>query len=273
MRGKIGFTALCMVVLLAWSTTIAQAESAIRIFAVYPTRTEDSVTISWRTDPETKGSVEYADQSGEWKRTPWSDAYTEQHVFTLFNLNPATTYIYRINAEMEDGTSDSKSGDFTTLDSGNIPVTQDSKVLGSSFQALLSPSPTPFNAQQNQQMYYQNQQFVPYQYIPVPYPVNMYPQPQVLSEQNVVPTAIPTITPEPTPKPQVTGFTNENAVNLIVGILLGVSAAFLLHQLTKRRPEAKKTNSISKNKENTVKVVEDEEPLQEYTFETRSTNK
>ncbi len=208
----------------------------IRIYSIFVTRGSDSITISWRTEPETKSKLEYADVSGQWKETPWADTFTQQHSLTLLNLKADSSYLYRISAENEQGTLKTKTGSFTTLSSEVYGTTTDTETENGGFKTLLTPyltpslTPTP-TIMNPAVLGSQNFAYIPMP-IMMPYTYAYQPQGQQLAvtQPTVEPTPISvTISPAP-----ITGLNNfdSTSLTLVIGLVLGVIASFFIYQLT-----------------------------------------
>jgi len=230
------FLLIGIVFLLCATTIYAQVADTIRIYSIFVNRGTDSVTISWKTDPRAKGKVEYADSAGEWKETPWSDTYRSDHSYTLLNLEPNATYLYRITAENIDGEVKTKTGNFTTLDEQAVGVINTGNTGDTSgFRALLSPEPTAVPTVIPGVLGAQNG-VLPY-YIPIPIAYQPVLQAQA-NDTLVAPTYAPTAIPTPTEKPSASLLNDTNSTMLIVGIVLGIIVALLLSQLITQKSTA-----------------------------------
>lgn len=239
------------------SETVLDTEGDVRIYSVFVTRGVETSTISWRTNPKTKGRVEYAGPDGAWKKTPWNESFTNDHSITLLQLVPDNTYLYRINAEDENKVLATKSDTFNTLGSEILGGESqlDNTSQQSSFQAILSPSPSPNNPSL----------FPPY-YSPIlglqtvsvlPYFVN----PNTAMVQPTpfpTPTPSPTLTPTPTP---ASAFLNNQSTNLILGVLLGIIIALLLHQAATRKSISTKFSQAKK----------EDPPMKKFQFKINAT--
>jgi hypothetical protein len=226
----------------------ANAETVnINIFSIYASRATENTTITWKTDPETKGRIEYADESGTWQSTPWEEGFTPDHSITLLNLLPNTTYIYRINAENRQGELKTKTDNFTTVNSQSMEEESDqsSNLGASTFNSVLTPYVTPtimnynnytnipnYNAQVLGQQVPQN----------APYFQNIIP----LAIAPPASTPIPTDTPTPTPIP-ATSFLSNNSNTLIIGILAGLAISLLVYQFVFRENAASRFDRTKKH--------------------------
>jgi hypothetical protein len=77
----------------------ASAQGAVSVDLIRAVRVADtSVTLSFRTDEESIGSVEYASVLGE-DRTLTDSVQQTDHVFTLDGLDPAHAYTFTLRAE------------------------------------------------------------------------------------------------------------------------------------------------------------------------------
>ena len=240
MKGMIALTLLCSAVNLIF-TPLAHpvfAAEAVRISAVYANRSTDNVNISWKSDPETKGQIEYAGPDGNWLHTPWSQDYFKDHSVTLFNLKPDTTYLFKISAENRTGIVQTSSDKFTTLSAdvlGTNTTPNQTAQPNNGFQQLLSPSVSPTLAAANP--YYPGVlgQQVPYvQVYTAPYPATVQPAITVVAPSPTPLPPTPTATPEPQ-KGTVSGLIADNFTNLMLGMVLGVTAALSLHYYTKQK--------------------------------------
>ncbi len=96
------------------------AANAPRISDVAATGiTEKRATITWQTDEMASGQVDYG-QTDAYGKTATAFRYTTSHSVTLKNLNPGTTYHYRVISSgwWFSGTSQSGDFTFTTLGEG-----------------------------------------------------------------------------------------------------------------------------------------------------------
>ena len=234
---------LCLGILLAISCAVRPAraqspstETTTRIFSTYVNRGVNSATIEWKTDPETKGRIEYANETGVWQATPWQEDYTQSHTITLLSLKPDTSYLYRINAESHDGQVKTERSSFNTLSADILGGQQPYNLSNdtSSFQSILSPSPPAFATTPG---YTYPSVLGQQNYLPIPYVQNIYPvtntqptvtQPTFTPSPSEGPTATPTIAPS------ALGLLASNSTNLILGVLIGVSLALLIHQVAVR---------------------------------------
>ena len=190
------------------------APNSIDIFGAFVSRSTNSATISWNTSPHTKGYISYAGPDGVWKNTPWSQDYLAKHEITILQLEPDTTYLYRINGENSDGQYQTSAGTFSTLSPlGQTNTTTNENTASGSFQAILSPSPTPTIGMQNPQGFNPNIQYIPYA---VPFQV-------AISQAPIEPTINPVLGAFDT---TTTSTTSQNPLNMtlvfILGLLLGV---------------------------------------------------
>lgn len=224
-----------------------QINEDIRIYSVFINRGTESATINWRTDPATKGKVEYADTEGEWKETPWSDNYREEHSLTILNLVSNATYLYRLTVEDSNGSIKVKTGNFTTLDSNKVggstttaPVNDDD----GGFKTLLTPEATPTPTVIPNVLGLQNLPYVPYYPVPVPiaYQTTLPSQSDGTEPVNSSPTTIPTSTPSPN-----AAFTQQNtaknldSLTLGIGLILGVALTLLLQRFNVTGPVLNRT--------------------------------
>ena len=210
----------------------------IKIYSIFVNRSTNSVTISWKTDPVTKGSIEYADGQGVWKNIPWDETFLEQHATTILSLNPDATYLYKISAEDTNGGVKTKTGNFTTLSSailGQNTDTTPTPIDDGGFRYLLSPAPSPSPTPAQTMLNPQGYPYMPFYPIAVPF-VYQYPQvspAQVLGAADDSSTT-PTPTATPTPIPFLLT-ANMGSMMLVLGLTIGVAVAFMLHQLTQSK--------------------------------------
>ncbi|NTV31564.1 hypothetical protein HGA91_06330 [candidate division WWE3 bacterium] len=256
--------------LLFTSRSLVKAETVIRIHTVYVNRGVEQATVSWQTDPESKGQVEYADPSGKWTQTPWTNDALSKHSITLFNLIPNTTYVVKINAQGSDQKIITKTDTFTTLNGEVLgaPMSETTPDSASGFQSLLptaTPAPTITN---NSGTYYPQvlgQQVVPV--VPmygVPYQMGMQPAVTIIVATPTMAPPTPTPSPSPTMVSMVSELLQSNISNLSLGLVVGVTAAAILHILTSRspktqvKPEKKKTHTIIEKLEPKEELAPDE---------------
>ncbi|MCA9392084.1 hypothetical protein KC614_02675 [candidate division WWE3 bacterium] len=267
------FLAFCAFVM-SFRVSAQVENNDIRIYSVFVNRGVNSATITWKTDPKVKSQLEYADTSGVWQHTPWSTDYLEDHSITLLNLISDENYLYRITAEDTNGAIKTKNDSFTTLSEsvvGESPSASGDTKAG--FSALLSPIPSPTPTLfPNVLGYQQNLQYIPVMpYYPLAY-AGQAPT------QTPDPTTTPTTptTPTPTTVPSALGgFVTDNTLMLVVGLVLGVGVAYLLHQLAtgNTTPQTKRSNSKTSPKffENTERPENTSEPqLTTYEFNVNS---
>lgn len=88
--------------------------------------TDASFTVTWITDTQTIGFVEYSSTDGGIKSIPTTNSKT--HLITIKNLNPATSYTFKINSG---GTYfDNNSNPWTTTTLSSQLASESSQVSG-----------------------------------------------------------------------------------------------------------------------------------------------
>jgi len=233
--------------------TILGAPDSVDIFGAYVSRSSTSATISWNTTPHTKAYLSYAGSDGVWTQTPWSIDFLVKHEITLLQLASNSTYLYRIQAEAETGTYNTYSGSFTTLDLLNKTSEQNQPASTGSFEALLSPSPTPMLTSPNIMLQpQQGIQYVPY-FIPMQFAITPAP-----SSENVLGNVV-TPTPLVTYSSDTTSNTSTTTLIFILGLLAGIilvtlaTHSFTIQRKSKTAPSDKQPKET---KEPTKKRME-----------------
>lgn len=244
----------------------------IKIYSIFVNRSTNSATISWKTDPATKGSIEYADGQGVWKNIPWDDNFLEQHSTTILSLEADATYLYKISAEDTNGSVKTKTGNFTTLSSSILGQSTDitsTPIDDGGFRFLLSPAPNPTPTPAQSMLNPQGYPYMPFYPIAVPF-IYQYPQttpPQVLgATTNDTPNETPTTTPTPVPFLLTA---NMGSMMLILGLTIGVAIAFMLHQISQSKQNKVHGTKTTPTNQHEVSVTD--EPNKKFTFTLDST--
>ena len=114
--------------------SIAQTPPTISDITVSST-TDTSVTITWTTDEASDGTINYGKQSDYGiVRSPSFD--DTEHELTIENLDPSTSYHFRITSADSDG-NQGISGDFTFITTGFEDIEEIEKVALRENQALV----------------------------------------------------------------------------------------------------------------------------------------
>lgn len=206
-------------VLLLFPAVTFGAPDSVEIFGAYVSRNSTSVTVSWNTTPHTKAYVSYAGTDGVWTQTPWSTQYLAKHELTLLQLHPETTYLYRIQVEAEDGNYSTYSGTFTTLAPLGSTTEESQNVATSetSFQNLLSPSPSPQIFAPNAQQIPQNIQYIPYY---IPFQLGVTPSETPAPNSVLGSLSTPSPTQPQTNEPSI--LASDQSVVFVLGLLVGI---------------------------------------------------
>lgn len=99
-----------------FSSAIISAPSITSVTHGTPTRS--TANIRWDTDVEADSTVEYGTVSGEYDTGLFEMTPTKDHLVQITDLEPATTYYYKVTSTIYDGlmakTRSSNEGEFTT---------------------------------------------------------------------------------------------------------------------------------------------------------------
>lgn len=107
------------------------AQTTPDILEIKLSRNENTATIMWKTVVASSGKVEYGTESGVFKYTEVSPEITTEHLTVLNNLNPNTTYFFKVIATDDQNQYVSEEFSFTTKTSSDseLPIISEFKIL------------------------------------------------------------------------------------------------------------------------------------------------